>query len=544
MLKYKYVGILLLGLLAFLNFGCPPSPTTVTVPDVQGMTETGAALVLGAVPLQLGAVTTEASLTVDVGLVIRHTPAAGTSVEQNTAVDLVVSSGVEVPNLFEQTQDAAEAALTAAHLQLGDVTTEASETIEAGHVISQTPTGGTHVNADTAVDLVISTGPGPVADEPTVGWSYIPTPNSIWGLNIENASDGGYLVSGGDTGYHMYGLKLSASGAKSWELFPSRIVGTAEYWRCTAKGLVEADDGGFVFLGRGQLPDDEIPTDTCYVLVKYDSGRNQVWEKAYSPYRPGTTVYCGPNNPAILEPTGDGGYAAFGVSYIGPYQSTILKTDSLGELGTSGFVTVIDTDNNGDYPEEIEDGQQTSDGGYVLAGNAQDGGQYYALIIKTDGDGGWQWSQLYQYTEANHGALAHAVTQTANGSYLVAGDLINNITKALMYGTWLAKLNSEGEVEWSNWEPDVQKVEDPRVIKETPDGGFIVGGKSHAGYMMLSKFSAAGVLLWNFEMEEFGAKRIQDLVLNEDGSCVVVGSGGTSGPTAVVRIDYVFVPQD
>jgi hypothetical protein len=58
--------------------------------------------------------------------------------------------------------------------------------------------------------------------------------------------------------------------------------------------------------------------------------------------------------------------------------------------------------------------------------------------------------------------------------------------------------------------------------------------------MMLSKFTAAGSLIWNFPMEEFGGKMIQDLVLTDDGACVVVGSGGTGGPTAIVKIDNVF----
>jgi len=138
--------------------------------------------------------------------------------------------------------------------------------------------------------------------------------------------------------------------------------------------------------------------------------------------------------------------------------------------------------------------------------------------------------------------MAHAVTETADGHFLVAGALINNITKVSMYGTWLAKLGSAGGIEWSNWDPDIEMVGDPRVIKETPDGGFVVGGQNHMGQMMLSKFTGAGVLLWNFEMPEFGGKKVHDLVLNDDGSCVVVGSGGTGGPTAVVKVNHVFVP--
>src|SRR5258708_39924229 len=62
-----------------------------------------------------------------------------------------------------QTQAAATTTITNAGLVLGTVTTASSSTVPAGSVISESPTAGTQVNAGSAVNLVVSTGPATVA---------------------------------------------------------------------------------------------------------------------------------------------------------------------------------------------------------------------------------------------------------------------------------------------------------------------------------------------------------------------------------------------
>jgi beta-lactam-binding protein with PASTA domain len=118
-------------------------------------------------------VTTASSETVAAGLVISQNPAGGGNVPPGTAVDLVVSLGVApvaVPNVVGLTQAAATTAIGAANLTLGEVTTASSETVDAGLVISQNPAaGGANVPPGTAVDLVVSTGPAPVAVPNVVG---------------------------------------------------------------------------------------------------------------------------------------------------------------------------------------------------------------------------------------------------------------------------------------------------------------------------------------------------------------------------------------
>ena len=70
---------------------------------------------------------------------------------------------VSVPNVVGSTQAAATSAITGAGLILGNVTDQSSSTVPSGDVISQNPTSGTSVASGSAVDIVVSTGPAPVA---------------------------------------------------------------------------------------------------------------------------------------------------------------------------------------------------------------------------------------------------------------------------------------------------------------------------------------------------------------------------------------------
>jgi glucose/arabinose dehydrogenase len=66
-----------------------------------------------------------------------------------------------VPDVVNQTQAAASAAISAAGLRVGGVTTLGSGTIVAGNVISQDPVAGTSLPAGSNVNLVVSSGPLP-----------------------------------------------------------------------------------------------------------------------------------------------------------------------------------------------------------------------------------------------------------------------------------------------------------------------------------------------------------------------------------------------
>lgn len=73
---------------------------------------------------------------------------------------------VTVPNVVGQTQSGATAAITSADLALGTVSVQSSGTVASGSVISEDPAAGTEVSADSAVNLIVSSGRAPSSGLP------------------------------------------------------------------------------------------------------------------------------------------------------------------------------------------------------------------------------------------------------------------------------------------------------------------------------------------------------------------------------------------
>jgi hypothetical protein len=443
---------------------------------------------------------------------------------------------VTVPSVVGKTQAAATTDILAAKLVVGQITTQASETVAVGCVISQNPAAGASASSGAAVSLVISLG-----TVPEVAWHYQPAGAGVWGQGIAQAQDGGYVVSGGDTLYSMYALKLNALGQKTWEYTYSNLApNNAELWRHVSSDIQPTADGGFLMLGSGHSYNDGFP-DRSYVFVKLTAAGLVSSSTVYAPlnpYSPGN--FCSETVPGALDMTSDGGYVAFGSSYCGGYDlASIYKANSSGVMQ---FGKVIN-DNNRTYDQQILDGQQTSDGGYILAGYSENGfpSGYGALLIKLNSSGNLVWHQAYQDVLGDHGADAYCVTETSDGGYVIAGDRWNSLTKALNHGPFMAKYTSTGNPVWACTYSSANTAADVHCLKETPDGELLAVGQM-SGKLTLSKYNSNGGLLWNFKMENLTSCRGKDFVLTGDGGCVILGSSPAGGPTLIVKVNNVYTP--
>ncbi|WP_311984645.1 Stk1 family PASTA domain-containing Ser/Thr kinase [Parafrankia sp. CH37] len=140
-----------------LSSGTPKA----VVPALAGKTAEQALVELTQAKLTVGGRNAEANDTVPEGQVIRTEPQAGTAVERNTPVNLVVSSGpstAEIPgDLVGLTYDEAKAKLDALGLSL---TVKQSlitdDSVEPGQVARTSPNPGQRVNAGATVTLFVA----------------------------------------------------------------------------------------------------------------------------------------------------------------------------------------------------------------------------------------------------------------------------------------------------------------------------------------------------------------------------------------------------
>ena len=99
---------------------------------------------------------------VEVGDVISQDPKGGTKAAKGDTITIYVSQGTEsakVPDVKGKSQEDAQKALGDAGLNIGNISEEYSDSVEAGLVIDQSVASGKYVDKGTRVDLVISKGP-------------------------------------------------------------------------------------------------------------------------------------------------------------------------------------------------------------------------------------------------------------------------------------------------------------------------------------------------------------------------------------------------
>lgn len=135
---------------------------------------------------------------------------------------------------------------------------------------------------------------------------------------------------------------------------------------------------------------------------------------------------------------------------------------------------------------------QTSDGGYVVAGETNSFGPGYSngWIIRLAGNGSVMWQKAY----GSGSESIRSIAQTTDGGYVVAGS--TNSSGAVNGDVWVIKLDTGGNTAWQKRYGGTGS-EFARSIRQTQDGGYIVAGQT-------SSFGAGWVDMWIFKLDNTG----------------------------------------
>lgn len=247
----------------------------------------------------------------------------------------------------------------------------------------------------------------------------------------------------------------------------------------------------------------------------------------------------------ILQ-TSDGGYILAGYttsSGAGGFDFWVIKITSDFQLDWARTYGGV----GDDRPHSI---QETSDGGYLVAGQAGPGsfgaGLDDAWLVKLDSTGGWDWQRYFGGTNYDY---ANSALEASDGSFFVAGHS-TSFNVGPDYDIWVLKLNSDRSVNWQHTSGGTSD-EYIRAMTLTSDGGCIVVGYTGSfgagGYdIWVLKISSTGVIQWQYTYGGTGTEEGWAVQETSDGGYIVVGDTNSYGAGGfdvwVLKLDGLGTP--
>ena len=329
-------------------------------------------------------------------------------------------------------------------------------------------------------------------------------------LSILQTSDGGYIAAGftesfGSGEYDAWILKLSSNGDAEWQ----RTYGGNGYDRFNC--IQQTSDGGYVVAGYT----DSFGTGGIWIL-KLSSTGDINWQY----------VYAASHTADSIQQTSDGGYIVAGGTHV----FGLLKQIWILKLNPTGGIEWQRT-YGGDGDEYTYSIQQTSDGGYVVAGGttSSGAGEFDAWIFKIDSIGDLEWSRTYGGSGGDFYSTPHSnfpispsFQQTNDGGYIAAG--YTDSFGAGGVDAWILKLDWRGVIEWQKTYGGSGN-DLAYSIHQTNDGGYVVAGETDSfgpGGIWIFKLSSNGDIEWQ---KTYGGDNAQSVQETNDGGYIVAGEG-------------------
>lgn len=261
-------------------------------------------------------------------------------------------------------------------------------------------------------------------------------PACDYGAAVLPCADGGYLIAGGTESYgagcyDVYLIRLDQEGHKIWAKTYGGPGSDCAY------ALMPAQDGGYILAGN---TDSTESGQTNIYLLKINAQGKLLWEQKY-----GGSHNC---YAWAVQPVADGGYIIAGereeiTPNGGGFKSYLLKTDGQGKLI---WEHIYSEDSYSTAYALVSDQK----GDAILLGKQETAGRGQGLyIMKTDHRG----RPVFQKTMTDlNGSCAYAGQQTSDNGYIVAGQTranANNEPRILLLK--LAPKADTWPIAWSGW---------------------------------------------------------------------------------------------
>jgi hypothetical protein len=277
--------------------------------------------------------------------------------------------------------------------------------------------------------------------------------NADEGFSVQQTADTGYIIAGESYSFgnaeQVYLIKTNALGDTIW----TRTYGGTSFDE--GSSVKQTMDGGYVVAGWTS----SFGNSSQVYLIKTNASGDTLWTRTYGD--------VGDDNGSSIQQTSDTGYIVAGstTSFGNLGQVYLIKTNASGDtLWTRTY-------GGADY-DIGRSVQQTTDGGYIITGETYSFGNLYQVyLIKTNASGDTLWTRTYGGPNDD---LGYSVQQTSDGGYIVAGrsDGFGNGVQV-----FLVKTNASGDTLWTRTHGGAGE-DLGYFVHQTTDGGYIVTGWS------------------------------------------------------------------
>ncbi|HWR26436.1 MAG TPA: PKD domain-containing protein [candidate division Zixibacteria bacterium] len=297
----------------------------------------------------------------------------------------------------------------------------------------------------------------------------------------QETSDGGFIIAGrNDSIYEGWLLKTDPDGKEEWNwTFRGNEL----------KSVIQTQDGGFMAAGDNG---------SDIKLVKIDQEGKEQWNKTFIHKGIGPNLMFGlvSGENGTVARTQDGGYAIAGFNrsdVVDYFNAWLVKTDPDGNESWSRILMGDRTGQN-----ILSSVQETSDGGFIVAGTWSN--PYYIDVrlikINPEGKEEWNWNEIMNWSSENYGPIeAGPVLQTTDGGFMMmsASSHLNasawhepiQIGPEWSTDIWLMKTDAKGKEQWrkSNrvkslaWEASLSATQDAgyvysAIVQERPENDY------------------------------------------------------------------------